>query len=87
MIRNHRVDRVVQDLYRNPELRAEFAADRARVLARYDLTTEERAALAEPTIERLGRIGMHPLLQITYSVAADPGLAALIDASDYFNGR
>jgi hypothetical protein len=75
----------VRDLYRDCALRSAFTADPARVIGERDFTTEERAALLDASFEALGRIGMHPLLQMVYSLARFPEIKAQISVRDYLD--
>ena len=66
------VNRIATDLYRVPGLKMEFQKDPARVLARYPLTDAQRAGLNEGSFPALAAAGMHPLVQMIYSVARHP---------------
>lgn len=77
------VNRIVTDLYRVPGLKAEFQQDPARVLARYPLTDHQRAGLIEGNFPALAAVGMHPLVQMIYSVARHPEVNDQISARSY----
>ena len=68
---------LVQDLKWDVELRARFATDRDGVLDRYDLESEERAAIEAGDFRTLYDLGLHPYLgsqlaRLMYGNAAGP---------------
>lgn len=77
------IHNLVRDIYRIAGLKAEFAADPAAVLARYPLTDTERQALLAGSFETLHQVGMHPLVQMVYSMARHPELSAQLSVRDY----
>lgn len=79
------VNRIASDLYRVPGLKAEFQKDPAGVLARYPLTAKQRAGLIEGSFPALAAAGMHPLVQMIYSVARHPEVNAQISAQSYID--
>lgn len=81
----HLVNRIASDLYRVPGLRSEFRQDPASVLARYPLSESQRAALIEGSFASLAAAGMHPLVQMIYSVARHPEVDSQISVQGYFD--
>lgn len=75
----------VRDLYRDTTLRAAFAADPAGVINSRNFTNKERDALLEASFPALGSIGMHPLLQMVYSLARHPEIKTQISVRDYLS--
>jgi hypothetical protein len=67
------LQKLLYELNRDPRTRARFEADREGVLADYELTEEERAAILKPDIGLLyivgvnGQILMHYATQCGYS--------------------
>lgn len=53
---------LVQDLKWNAELRRQFGADESAVLDKYDLRTDERAAIEQRDFRTLYDMGFHPYL-------------------------
>lgn len=82
---DHLVNRIAADLYRIPGLKAEFQSDPASVLSRYPLTEAQRDGLIEGSFPALAAAGMHPLLQMIYSVARHPEVNAQISAQSYID--
>lgn len=77
------IHNLVRDIYRIPGLKAAFAADPAAVLARYPLTENERQALLVGSFESLRQVGMHPLVQMVYSMARHPELSTQLSVREY----
>jgi len=61
------VQKLIYQLNREPALREEFRRDRDRVLAAYDLTPEEIAAIAGPDIGLLYVLGVNGQLLMHYA--------------------
>jgi hypothetical protein len=77
------VHALVRDLFHVPGLRARFAETPSQVLDGYDLTQAERDALLDGSFPALHALGMHPLAQMVYGLARNPGMAEMISARDY----
>jgi hypothetical protein len=77
------VHQLVRDLYHVAGLRVRFAQSPEAVLADYALTDAERAALLDGGFPALHQLGMHPLAQMVYGLARNPGMAEMISAADY----
>lgn len=60
----YELNRLLYDLKMRDDLPAELRADPDRVLARYDLTTEERAALLTRDPRQLRPLGVHGMLAL-----------------------
>ena len=58
----YQLQKLIYDVNRNPERRDEYQADKAGFVARYELTPEEQAAIAELDVRKLYSCGVHPLL-------------------------
>ncbi|MGE5302531.1 MAG: hypothetical protein ACM3TN_04335 [Alphaproteobacteria bacterium] len=58
----YHVQKLMYDVNRNPERREEYRKDKAAFAARYDLTAEEKDAVARLDVRRLYQLGVHPLL-------------------------
>ena len=58
----YQLQKLIYDVNRNPERRDAFRADKAGFLARYELTAEEQAAVADVDVRKLYSYGVHPLL-------------------------
>jgi 2'-aminobiphenyl-2,3-diol 1,2-dioxygenase small subunit len=79
----HLVNNLVRDLYRDSVLMAEFQRDPAQVLDRYPFTEAQREGLLDGSFPALSAVGMHPLVQIVYSMAIDPSVSQQITAHEY----
>jgi hypothetical protein len=58
----YQVQKVLFAVNRDRHARARFVDDRARLLADYELTADERRALLEADFHALYRMGVHSLL-------------------------
>jgi len=72
-------------LWQEPDLRAEFARDPAAVLAASALSEEEKRLLLDGSFPALAELGMHPLVQMPYSLARNPQVADQISFRDYLD--
>lgn len=77
------VNRMVQDLFRQPGMLERFRDQRAAVYAEYGLDEAERRALDEGSPEALAAAGVHPILQMHYLLASNPEVAKLITVRAY----
>jgi 2'-aminobiphenyl-2,3-diol 1,2-dioxygenase small subunit len=77
------VNRLVQELFRQPGLLERFRGNRQEVYDAYGLTPEERAGLDEGSPPALAAIGVHPILQMHYLLACNPDVAKLITVNAY----
>lgn len=62
----HEIVRLVRDLHRTAQF-ASFDADRAAFMAGYQLTDDERAALAGNDVAALYAMGVHPMAVLFFS--------------------
>ena len=58
----YQLQKLIYDVNRSPERRDAYRSDKAGFLARYELTPEEQAAIADLDVRKLYRYGVHPLL-------------------------
>lgn len=58
----YQIQKLMYEVNRDPERRAEYRKDKAAFAARYDLTAEEQDAITQLDIRRLYQFGVHPLL-------------------------
>jgi 2'-aminobiphenyl-2,3-diol 1,2-dioxygenase small subunit len=77
------VNRLVQELFRQPDLVKRFRERRAEVYEAYGLNAAERAALDAGTPPALASVGLHPILQMHYLLASNPDVAKLITVEAY----
>lgn len=77
------VNKLVQELFRQPGLLERFRSRRAEVYDAYGLNAEERAALDEGSPPALAAAGVHPILQMHYLLACNPEVAKLITVNAY----
>lgn len=77
------VNRLVQELFRQPGLLEKFRDRRAEVYDAYGITPEERVGLDEGTPPSLAAAGVHPILQMHYLLACNPDVARLITVNAY----
>ncbi len=61
------VQKLIYELNRDPRTRARYAAERDAVLAEYELTAEERAALVAPDIGLLYVLGVNGQLLMHFA--------------------
>jgi len=77
------VNKLVQELFREPGLLERFRGNRTEVYDAYGLDPSERAALDEGTPPALASVGVHPILQMHYLLACNPDVAKLITVNAY----
>ncbi len=77
------VNKLVQELFRQPGLLERFRERRAEVYDAYGLDAAERAALDAGTPPALAEAGVHPILQMHYLLACNPDVAKLISVNAY----
>jgi hypothetical protein len=79
----YRVHKLIQDLMRNPEAAAAFAADPEPTFTAYELAETEKRLLRDGSPAALHELGVHPNLQMKYlRLRAPPksGGPGLLDA-------
>ena len=79
------VHKLAWDLWQQPGLRAEHAINEAAVYSRYGLTDAESALMRQGSFPALAELGMHPLVQMPYSLIKSPEFIGFVDASDYLS--
>ena len=77
------VNRLVQELFRQPGLLEKFQSNRSEVYDSYGLTPEERRGLDEGSPPALTAAGVHPILQMHYLLACNPEVGKLITVKAY----
>jgi 2'-aminobiphenyl-2,3-diol 1,2-dioxygenase small subunit len=77
------VNKLVQELFRQPGLLERFQRNRAEVYDAYGLNAAERAGLDEGTPPALTSAGVHPILQMHFLLACNPEVAKLITVNAY----
>jgi 2'-aminobiphenyl-2,3-diol 1,2-dioxygenase, small subunit len=77
------VNRLVQELFRQPGLLQRFRERRGEVYDEYQLDAAQRAGLDEGSPPALTAAGVHPILQMHYLLASNPDVARLITVDAY----
>jgi 2'-aminobiphenyl-2,3-diol 1,2-dioxygenase small subunit len=80
---SYAVNRLIQELFKQPGLLARFRDRRAEVYDVYGLDAVQRAGLDEGTPPALAAAGVHPILQMHYLLASNPDVARLITVDAY----
>ena len=77
------VNRLVQELFRQPGLLERFRSRRSEVYDEYGLDPAQRAGLDDGTPAALTAVGVHPILQMHFLLASNPDVARLITVDAY----
>lgn len=64
----YEVQKLVQNVNRDPDARQRFLAERASLADEYELTADERTAVTEFNIFDLYEMGVHPLLLRPFTI-------------------
>lgn len=80
---SYAVNRLVQELFRQPGLLERFRDRRTEVYDEYGLDAAQRAGLDDGTPPALAAAGVHPILQMHYLLASNPEVARLITVDAY----
>ena len=80
---SYAVNRLVQELFRQPGLLERFRDRRGEVYDEYGLDPAQRAGLDEGTPPALAAAGVHPILQMHFLLASNPDVARLITVDAY----
>lgn len=78
-----RPHRLIQEICRDPEKIRRLRENLDRLMDDYGLSAEEREALKAGTYEAMGRIGIHPILQMHFMFAMNPGLSDFMSLREY----
>ena len=78
-----RANRMIEDMCRRPETIERLNADPEKVFEEYRLSEEEKQALRAGDPASLGRVGIHPLLQMHYGMARRPEMAHSMSIAEY----
>jgi 2'-aminobiphenyl-2,3-diol 1,2-dioxygenase small subunit len=79
----HRAHLLIQSLFSTPRLLERLQLEREAVFEEFELSTEEKNALRDGGASAMGEVGIHPILQMHYMLASNPGMAAHLDISDF----
>jgi 2'-aminobiphenyl-2,3-diol 1,2-dioxygenase, small subunit len=79
----HKVNDLIQRMCRRPETIARLNADPEAVFAEFGLDEGEREALRAGTPEAMGLLGVHPILQMHYMMARNPGMTKQMSIALY----
>ena len=60
----YQVNKLIYSIVKDPDLLNAFRSDSEKVLKKFDLTSEEKAAVKGLHAERLSLMGVHPILLI-----------------------
>lgn len=80
---DYRVNRLVQGTCRRLETIARLNEDPERVFEEFGLDEAERAAFRDGSLEAMGRVGVHPLLQMHWLMARNPEIMQAMSILDY----
>jgi len=64
----YQLQKLVQEVNRNPDARQQFFDERESFVAEFDLTPEERAAVTGLDVFSLYELGVHPLLLRPFTI-------------------
>jgi len=81
----YRVNRMIQAMCRRPETIARLNAETDAVFDEFGLGADERQALLQGSPDAMGRIGVHPILQMHWVLARRPEVAQSMSMLDYPN--
>lgn len=79
----YRVNRMIQHTCKRPETIARLNADPDAVFDAFGLDEDERQALREGSPAAMGRIGVHPILQMHWVMARRPEITQMMSILDY----
>ncbi|MGH7805562.1 MAG: subunit of meta cleavage enzyme [Candidatus Binatia bacterium] len=80
---DYRVNRLIQQVCHFPDKIAELNAAPERVFDEYGLSEEERAAFREGSLEAMGKVGVHPILQMHWMMARNPEVMRMMSILDH----
>jgi hypothetical protein len=76
----YQVNKLLRDINRSADLAQRCRDEPEQVLRQYDLTPEERDALAGWQVRKLYDMGANPLLLLVYSMATGKDMRAYVKA-------
>ncbi len=76
-------NRLVQELFADPDNLSLFASHRSALYDRYGLSAEQRAAIDAGGQEALTGIGLHPVLQMHHFMATNPAAPEFVSVKAY----
>ncbi|MGH7818449.1 MAG: subunit of meta cleavage enzyme [Candidatus Binatia bacterium] len=79
----YRVNRMIQSMCKRAETIARLNADPEAVFDEFGLEEAERQALREGSPAAMGRIGVHPILQMHWAMARRPEITRAMSIVDY----
>ncbi len=79
----YRVNRFIQRTCRTPQGISRLNEDLEAAFAEFGLAEEERKALRDGGPEAMGRIGVHPILQMHWRMARAPELTQRMSILQY----
>jgi 2'-aminobiphenyl-2,3-diol 1,2-dioxygenase small subunit len=82
-MQSYRVNRMIQAMCRRPETIVRLNAETDAVFAEFGLDADERLALLEGSPDAMGRIGVHPILQMHWVLARRPEVAESMSILGY----
>jgi len=83
ILARYEVHRLIQNLTKVPGLLDRLITETQAVFDEYGLTDQERQALTEASPPALASIDVHPMLQLLYLIARNPGMATQVSIRDY----
>jgi 2'-aminobiphenyl-2,3-diol 1,2-dioxygenase small subunit len=79
----HRVNNLIQTMCRRPETMARLNAEPEKVFEEFGLSETEKQALRSIDPGQMAGIGAHPILQMHYMMARNPGMAQQMSIAAY----
>jgi 2'-aminobiphenyl-2,3-diol 1,2-dioxygenase small subunit len=80
---SYRVNRLIQQMCRRPETIARLGSDLERVFDEFGLDENERRALRDGSPPAMGGIGVHPILQMHWTMARRPEVTETMSVLEY----
>lgn len=83
---SYRGNYLIQIMCRTPEAIARLNVDPEKIFEEFGFDDQEKQAFREGSIESMGRVGVHPILQIHYLLARSPEMVELMSIAGYAPG-
>ena len=80
---SYHVNDLIQRMCRRPDTIARLNEDPEKVFDEFGLSEEERRAFREGSVEAMGRVGVHPILQMHWMMARNPEIMQQMSILDY----